>query len=555
MKWRNEQKLKTFYFLFYVFCLILLSALTVQAAELYLSPKRGDYAVGQSFTATVNISTPDQAMNAAQGTITFPPDKLEVVSLSKSGSILNLWVQEPSFSNKAGTIQFEGVVLNPGFTGSAGKILSIILKGKEIGDAPLEITNGSVLANDGLGTNILTKTSGADYTLTASKKVISPPGLPAKPEVSSETHPQENKWYNNSNLKLSWDFPEGIDKVRVSLNNDSLKSSPELEKEATAQIQYDLTQYQDGIYYFHIRFHNASGWGPIAHRRVQTDRTLPLPFEIKRLDTDDPTNPQPVINFSTIDKTSGIDFYLIQIAQNDWLNADWFKKEDVYILPLLGPDSHDITVRAVDAAGNYIESKTTIQVEPIAAPKITKYSPNVYLDKEALLIEGTAIPDSQIIFSLSKDSEIITFETISDSDGLWQSFYQKKLQSGHWQLSAKTRDNRGALSLPTEGVPVRVDNWFNYVIRIILTHILLIVIIVIIINLIAFGIYFGISRRRYKNTRRKESNEFEEKLNGLKNELKEKINQDIIELKKNLDVLPPGPKVIEIENPQEETQG
>ena len=64
-------------------------------------------------------------MNAASGVISFPADKLEVVSLSKTGSVFTLWVQEPSFSNSAGTINFEGIVLNPGFIGAAGKTPTI----------------------------------------------------------------------------------------------------------------------------------------------------------------------------------------------------------------------------------------------------------------------------------------------------------------------------------------------------------------------------------------------------------------------------------------------
>ena len=527
--------LSTFYFL--------LSAWITLAATLYLSPVSGNYPIGQNFTIAINVSTPDQAMNAAQGTVTFPSDRLEVVSLSKSGSILNLWVQEPSFSNEAGTVQFEGVVLNPGFTGSAGKLISISFKGKETGEVSLGVTNGSVLANDGIGTNILTKATGADYLLT--KELIpapAPVGLPLKPEVRSETHPQEDKWYNNPILKLNWDLPEGVDKIRFTFDEYS-KTIPPTEKGVITEVQYDLIQYKDGVYYFHLRFHNAAGWGPTTHRRVQIDRTPPLLFEIKRFDTDDPTNPQPVLSFSTTDKSSGIDFYLIQIDEGDWFNAEPLKRETVYVLPLLPPGSHNITVRAVDAAGNYIEAKTVIKVEPIPSPRIIKYLSRVYFPKEALLVEGTAIPNAQVILSITKDSEIVSFETTADSQGLWQASYQKRLKSGFWQLSAKARDKRGALSLPTGPVSVRVDNWFNYIIRFIFSHLLLITILLIVIDLLAVGFYLIISRQRFKDLikmkrpekdiQKRKIEMFEEKLNKLKEELEE----DIIELEKDLNSL------------------
>ena len=87
------------------------------AATLHFSPSSGTH-TRTTFSVNVLVSSADQAMNAASGIISFPKDKLEVVSLSKIGSIFGLWVQEPYFSNTSGIISFEGIVLNPGFIGS-----------------------------------------------------------------------------------------------------------------------------------------------------------------------------------------------------------------------------------------------------------------------------------------------------------------------------------------------------------------------------------------------------------------------------------------------------
>src|SRR5271157_4464005 len=76
-----------------------LSAHSASAASLSLSPQSGTYSIGQSFTEAVYVSSPDEAMNTAQGTISFPTDKLSVLSVSKANSIMTLWVQDPSFSN------------------------------------------------------------------------------------------------------------------------------------------------------------------------------------------------------------------------------------------------------------------------------------------------------------------------------------------------------------------------------------------------------------------------------------------------------------------------
>ncbi len=119
----------------FLFCVGLALPALADAASLYFSPSSASYTIGEQFSVSVYVSSPDQAMNAGSGIVSFPNDKLEVTSLLKSGSIVTLWVQEPSFSNSTGKVTFEGIILNPGFTGSAGKILTINFKIKEAGSA------------------------------------------------------------------------------------------------------------------------------------------------------------------------------------------------------------------------------------------------------------------------------------------------------------------------------------------------------------------------------------------------------------------------------------
>ncbi|MDP2703860.1 MAG: hypothetical protein Q8P01_01415, partial [bacterium] len=91
----------------------------------------------------ITVESTDQAMNAVSGVVSFPWDKLEVVSISKQGSILSLWPAEPSFSNSAGTVNFEGIALNPGYIGANGKILTITFRTRNTGQANLSFSSGS----------------------------------------------------------------------------------------------------------------------------------------------------------------------------------------------------------------------------------------------------------------------------------------------------------------------------------------------------------------------------------------------------------------------------
>lgn len=153
----------------------LLSTSPAQAASLFISPNSNNVSVGEAFSINVLISAPTQAINATEATIFFPSSKLRVISVSDSDSILNLWVKKPSFSNSLGTIDFSGVILDPGFIGSAGKVLTVNFRTLAPGSAPIILTNGAILANDGKGTNVLDELRDANYFISAAAPPIATP--------------------------------------------------------------------------------------------------------------------------------------------------------------------------------------------------------------------------------------------------------------------------------------------------------------------------------------------------------------------------------------------
>lgn len=169
------------------FTLLLTLALPVSvlADTLFISPASGSYGLGETFTVRVLVSSPRQAINALSGTVSFPTDKLQVTSVSKIGSILSLWVQEPSFSNSRGTVTFEGVVPNPGFSESNGRVLSITFKVVGTGIADVKLSSGSLLANDGYGTNVLKTLGSGSYSL--QQKEVTPVTPPAILETGEDT--------------------------------------------------------------------------------------------------------------------------------------------------------------------------------------------------------------------------------------------------------------------------------------------------------------------------------------------------------------------------------
>ena len=134
--------------------------------------------MGETFSVRIMVSSPRQAINAISGTLNYPIDKLQVTSVSKIGSVLSLWVQEPSFSNSRGTITFEGVVPNPGFSESNGRVLAVNFRVVGTGPAEIKLTSGSLLANDGQGTNVLRALGSASYMLEQKEVLpVTPPAI------------------------------------------------------------------------------------------------------------------------------------------------------------------------------------------------------------------------------------------------------------------------------------------------------------------------------------------------------------------------------------------
>lgn len=138
------------------------------AASLSLSPSSGSYAVGDKITVKVLVSSASASINAVSGELSFPPSIFSVESVSKVGSMLNFWPIEPSMSQGAGTVNFEGVAIS-GFQGGSGTVISVTFRAVRAGSGSISFDNGQVLANDGQGTDITTGLSGAKFTITGAK--------------------------------------------------------------------------------------------------------------------------------------------------------------------------------------------------------------------------------------------------------------------------------------------------------------------------------------------------------------------------------------------------
>ena len=440
-------------------------------ASLYLSPSTGRYEVGNTFSILIKVNSGGVAINAVDTTLIFDPNRLEVKSISKSDSIFTLWIQDPIFSNSEGTVQFAGGKHSPGFTGAAGTIILVTFKAKTAGDANLTFAAGSVLADDGKGTNILTHMAGGSYKLFAREITPSPtkpekeeeyvppvtPGrVPVAPVTSSSTHPKENQWYSNDNPEFSWQLPADVTGVSLLLHQNPAADPGPRSDGLMASKKFE--NIEDGVWYFHIKFSNQYGWGPVTHRKVLIDTQPPEPFKIIFDDKGDPTNPTPTFIFETEDALSGVEYYEVSIdkAAPAAAAAAADIKDNPYQPKPLPPGTHQIEVRAFDKAGNFVSASTQFEILPIKGLKITEIPISIKLG-ESLKIKGEALPGITVRIYLQKTGQEPVLEKIqADSEGKFTFTYENTLEKGDYLVWAQSEDERGALSYPTQKYSLEV---------------------------------------------------------------------------------------------------
>jgi|GEM_PF-1183873 len=341
----------------------------VDAATFAVVPSTGTAAIGSTMNVIVSAATDATAVHAVSGTLLFPSNLLEVVSISKSQSLVSTWVKEPA-STAAGTIQFEGMIPDPGFVGTDGRVLMVTFKVKAIGTARVSFATSSILANDGDGTEIIAGTTGAVYTLTPPVAVgISSStattsvsgaagGASTVPQVTSLTH-QDGVWSRQATGTFSFVMASSVTALRL-LVDDKPKSVPTVTY-APPITTRDIKDLPEGVSYLHVQFKTAAGWGPVIHYTLQIDTTAPTSFNVTEVSPG-------TFSFLSNDALSGIVHYAIQIDGGD---AQTYVDtgSHTYTVGQLAPGMHTLLVRAVDAAGNSTEStRVFTTVAPVVAP-------------------------------------------------------------------------------------------------------------------------------------------------------------------------------------------
>ncbi len=165
--------------------LVMMMPLGASAASFTFLPALGSYNTGETFTTSVFVTpAAGESISATKISLTFPADKLEIVSYTpvNGGNILaHIGIKT---DNAAGTI-VDNVAFNPAITAST-KVATIIFKAKAEGNAQLAVSPDSKLLDTA---NTDKKTTSAMATYTVSVPAPAPVTTPAPvvPETTVDT--------------------------------------------------------------------------------------------------------------------------------------------------------------------------------------------------------------------------------------------------------------------------------------------------------------------------------------------------------------------------------
>ena len=350
------------------------------AADIAVSPSTGTYSNSQSFTVTIQADPQGQSINAVEATLSFDNTKLAVVSVAKTGSAFSLWTTEPTFSNTLGTIDFGGGSPSP--FSSRSTLMTVTFRALEEGSANVLVSSASVLAADGLGTDVYSGSVDAAYTISgaavptteqtptpvntsedteSSDATITFGEPPRAPEAGSAIFLDPELWYATKDGIFVWELPFDVDALALDIATSGDATPKTIYDPPVEEFVMSDEVLDEGIQYLTMQFKNQVGWGAILHRKLKIDTIAPDQFIID-VRAGNSSSAFPLLKFEAKDDTSGIEKYEMTIADGEVVEITPAEATLGYLLGELKDGTYTIRITAFDFAGNETESSVPVLI-------------------------------------------------------------------------------------------------------------------------------------------------------------------------------------------------
>jgi len=498
------------------------------AAFLHIKPSQTDVTVGNIVNVRVTVDTLGKVINNAESVVQFPTDLLEVVSIDNTSSIFSLWVENPSFSNVAGQVTFNGGIPNPGFQGSSGNVLSIVFRAKKVGTASVIFLNSAVRENDGLGTDILSGKIGSEITI---RDTQAKPAVDFSFVMTSPSHPNQNAWYSKDDIEMSWTLPKSATAVKTLLGAHQ-NSEPTVYYDSPI-TKKNVPNVEDGTWYFHANYLADGVWSKTQHYRLQIDTASPTDLSVR---SEKDETGKVTLYLKAGDSLSGIDHFTVAANGDKPISVKSNVNGEASVeVPFARAGEHILNIAAYDKAGNYAEIKTTIRTDQTPELKIDSYPATIRIN-ESIEISGTApYPYSSLRVSLKDNDNVVqVYKLKSNSYSKFNFISQPIPTEGSYTLWVDMLKDNGEVALSSQEVVIYVETPLllqigSYTIGLmkVLIPALILLILFLLILLYGWFKFFALYRRV-----KKESREAELASNRSFKVLREGVDRHIKQLKK-----------------------
>lgn len=311
---------------------------------------------GELFNVTVNIDPQQETLDTVRSVVTFNPTLISVQNVNLVGPFER---SAPGnyYDNTTGKVSWGAFTLEEPVT-TVSSVISITFLALQEGNGTIELSSDSKAIADGEEKINLSGLKNATISVLASEQSDTQSTLIV---VSSPSHPNEQDWYAENTVELSWTPLEGVSPI--SAYYYSFDQTPEGNPTiylVGSKTETSVEANADGIYYFHLKGIQKDGKEtPVVHREVHIDTTAPNAIELTAQDTKMLEGESVWLTFATTDETSGVLQY--QIAMND---STFQLQQSPLEITDLSAGTYFFRVAALDRAGNETYGATSVRVYP-----------------------------------------------------------------------------------------------------------------------------------------------------------------------------------------------
>ena len=187
------------------------------------------------------------------------------------------------------------------------------------------------------------------------------------------------------------------------------------------------------------------------------DTEPPEPFTPQLAADNDPSQPRQVVALTARDTTSGVVAYRVAVPGAEPFRHEPASATSTLTLPPLPAGTHEITLTAIDAAGNEQTSTLSATVTTFEKPAFTEYPAEMDTGIVPVL-RGVTRPSSTVTVFLQRvGNEPVSYEVVADTDGVFTFIPERPLTRGVYQVTAAATDPSGAKSEVSHPIRIKVQ--------------------------------------------------------------------------------------------------